>query len=224
MKYVLGGGKNKTTQYKQPDWRHAKACMTSQLQRYLLSCAVWILSYTHTHTHTHTKPGSWEPRGHPSMRAADLQTELSDYENTAALRKASKSTPLFRLFPMHLQPGHGHLVPKHKPFLSFQSRQNPGDPNCAQYPVTHRTFCLLQMASLIAAPLGRDPIFKVGDLIHLTHVCTHTHTTSAPPPLFRDLSFFPSSLLRTSQVIYKTLFHHIPLSENHWSINPQLLY
>lgn len=86
--------------------------------------------------HTQKKPGSWEPRGHPSMRTADLQTELSDYENTEALRKASKSTPLFRLFPMHLQPGYGHLVPKHKSFLSFQSRQNPGDPNCAQYPVT----------------------------------------------------------------------------------------
>lgn len=33
------------------------------------------------------------------MRAADLQTELSDYENTAALRNALKSTALFQRFP-----------------------------------------------------------------------------------------------------------------------------
>ena len=47
--------------------------------------------------------GSWEPRGHPSMRAADLQTELSDYENTTALRNALKSIARLQRFPMQLQ-------------------------------------------------------------------------------------------------------------------------
>lgn len=96
----LWGEKKKKTQYKQPDRRHTKACITSLFQRYLTSCAVGITSSTKKKK---KKPGSWEPRGHPSMRAADLQTELSDYENTGALRNALKSTAQLQRFPMQLQ-------------------------------------------------------------------------------------------------------------------------
>lgn len=36
------------------------------------------------------KLGSREPQGHASMKAADLETELSDYENTAESWNAFK--------------------------------------------------------------------------------------------------------------------------------------
>ena len=112
------------------------------------------------------------------MRAADLQTELSDYENTAALRNALKSTALFQRFPTQLQLGYCHPVPKHKSFLSSPSRQNPADPNI-QYCHCIRGF--LQMTLLIAAPLGGGLIFKVAGLPLNAHVYTHTQTTSVPP-------------------------------------------
>lgn len=123
------------------------------------------------------------------MRAADLQTELSDYENTTALRNALKSTALFQRFPMQLQLGYCHPVPKHKSFLSSQSRQNPVDPNI-QYCHCIRWF--LQMTLLIAAPLGGGLIFKVAGLSQRT--CTHTETTSVPPFIqgLQFLSFITS--------------------------------
>lgn len=182
------GEKKKKTQYKQPDWRHTKACITSLFQRYLTSCAVGITSST---KNKNKKRGSWEPRGHPSMRAADLQTELSDYENTTAFRNALKSTALFQRFPMQLQLGYCHPVPKHKSFLSSQSRQNPVDPNI-QYCHCIRWF--LQMTLLIAAPLGGGLIFKVAGLSLNAHVYTHTETTSVPPFIqgLQFLSFITS--------------------------------
>lgn len=180
MKYVLGGGKNRTTQYKQPDWRHAKACMTSQFQRYLLSCAVWILSSTHTHTQKAWFLGAPRASVSESSRFTNRIKWLWKHPGVKKGFKKHSTVPTFPHAPATRIWSSGSETQ----IVSQLSKQaEPRRPKPCPVPC-HCIFCLLQMASLTAAPLGGGPIFKVGDLIHLTHVCTHIHTLHLCPLLY----------------------------------------